>query len=214
MTPVEPAPDLPWQRQRRSGLLAIALSSLVAAALWFAICRYAPAIEGMVTVEARMGFALKCAVMAVLFTLLTGVNAVAHERLVTPAFDPLAGYENRRFRVNQRYLQNTVEQTLIFLPGLFGLAYYVADMRAVLATTVVWVLARLAFWIGYHRSAAMRAMGAPGMGLALVLLIYVAVRIGYEAAGEAGAWGVLVAYLLFEAVLFWTTRAREGGLDA
>ena len=58
-------------------------------------------------------------------------------------------------RVNQRYLQNTLEQTVIFLVGLFGLAAYMADgnqMRAVLASAVVWTLGRLAFWGGYHVS--------------------------------------------------------------
>ena len=52
-------------------------------------------------------------------------------------------------RVNQRFLQNTLEQTTVFLIGLLGLAVYMEDgnqMRAVLATAVVWTLGRLAFW--------------------------------------------------------------------
>jgi O-antigen/teichoic acid export membrane protein len=95
-----------------------------------------------------MVFTLKCSCLAVLFCLVTGVEAVAHERLSSPAFDPLSGFETRRLRVNQRYLQNTLEQILVFVAGLFGLAVYSPDgsaMRAVLATTVVWILARFAF---------------------------------------------------------------------
>jgi hypothetical protein len=30
-----------------------------------------------------------------------------------------------------------------------------------------------------------------------------------DAAGPAGQWGVLAAFVLFEGVLFWTTRARQ-----
>ena len=133
---------------------------------------------------------MKCFCIAVLFCLVTGVEAVAHERLSSPAFDPLSGSETRRLRVNQRYLQNTLEQILVFATGLLGLVAYCPDgsaMRAVLATSVVWILARFAFWIGYHRSAAMRGLGAPGMALSMIVLLYVAGRIGYEVGGFVGA---------------------------
>jgi uncharacterized MAPEG superfamily protein len=155
-----------------------------------------------------MLFTLKCCCLAVLFCLVTGVEAVAHERLSSPAFDPLSGFETRRLRVNQRYLQNTLEQILVFAAGLFCLAAYSPDgsaMRAVLATTIVWILARAAFWIGYHRSAAMRGLGAPGMALSMIVLLYVAGRIGYEAGGFVGAAVPVVAFLAIEAFLFRAT---------
>ena len=209
MNPRAPEPG-DWRSQRRVGIVAIAWAILIAAALWFAIRFWAPPIEGMDTLGSRMVFALKCGAVAVLFTLVTGVEAVAHERLQSPAFDPLQGHETRRLRVNQRYLQNTLEQTVVFLVALFGLAAYMDDggqMRAVLATAVVWTLARLAFWIGYHRSAAMRGLGAPGMLVGMLALIYVAMRVGHDLAGSLGEWAVLGAFLLFEALLFWKTRA-------
>lgn len=79
-------------------------------------------------------------------------------------------------------------------------------MRAVLATTVVWILARFAFWIGYHRSAAMRGLGAPGMALSLIILLYIAGRIGYEVGGLVGAAVPIVGFLAIEAYLFRVTR--------
>jgi hypothetical protein len=93
--------------------------------------------------------------------------------------------------------------------GGFGLAAYSTDgeaMRAVEATTIVWVLARLAFWIGYHRSAAMRGTGASSIALSLLVLIYVVGRIGFDVAGLAGTIAVISAFLVFEAFLFWATR--------
>jgi hypothetical protein len=60
---------------------------------------------------------------------------VAHERLSSAAFDPLSGFETQRLRINQRYLQNTLEQIVVFGAALFGLAVYASDgaaMRAVL----------------------------------------------------------------------------------
>jgi uncharacterized MAPEG superfamily protein len=152
--------------------------------------------------------ALKCCAMAALFCLFMGTEAVAHERLQSPAFDPLAGHETRRLRVNKQYLQNTLEQFVIFVVGLFGLAAYGESMRAVIATTVIWILFRFAFWIGYHHSAAMRAAGAPGLLVGQLLLIYSCMRVGGDIAGDVGAWTTLVIYLAFESLLFWHTRAR------
>jgi hypothetical protein len=196
-------------RERRAGMIAIAAVMPVALLLWLAIAYLVPPLAGMDSLGDRMLFTLKCCCLTVLFCLVTGVEAVAHERLSSPAFDPLSGFETRRLRVNQRYLQNTLEQILVFAAGLSGLAAYSPDgwaMRAVLATTVVWILARFAFWIGYNRSAAMRGLGAPGMALSMIVLLYVAGRIGYEVGGFIGAVIPVVAFLAIEACLFRATR--------
>jgi hypothetical protein len=196
-------------RERRDGMTVIAAVMPVALLLWLAIAYLVPPLAGMDSLGSRMLFTLKCYCLAVLFCLVTGVEAVAHERLSSAAFDPLSGFETRRLRVNQRYLQNTLEQILVFAAGLFGLAAYSQDgsaMRAVLATTVVWVLARFAFWIGYHRSAAMRSLGAPGMALSMIVLLYVAGRIGYEVGGLVGAAVPIVLFLVIEVCLFRATR--------
>lgn len=201
-----------FRRQRARGIVAIAAASLIAAGLWLGIDRLMPPLAGMDGVADRMLFTLRCCCVAVLFCLVTGVEAVAHERLTSPAFDPLARFETRRLRVNQRYLQNTVEQILVFGVSLFGLAAYCADgaaMRAVVATTVVWIVARIAFWLGYHRSAALRGLGAPGMMLSMIVLLYVAARFGHEIAGVAGAVVPVAAFLLAEVVLFRGTRSKE-----
>jgi fatty-acid desaturase len=111
--------------------------------------------------------------------------------------------------VNLRYLQNTLEQIVIFAAGLFGLALYLdtgESMRVVVASTIVWVLNRYAFWIGYHRSAAMRGLGAPSMALSLIMLLYVTARIGNDIAGTAGAVVAILLYLAVESVLFRKTR--------
>jgi len=206
----EREPD--YRRQRRAGIVWIAVGGVVAVALWLAIDCGMPPLAGMENLAQRMVFTLKCCCLAVLFCLVSGVEAVAHERLSSPAFDPLTGYETRRLAVNQRYLQNTLEQTVVFVAALFGLTAYSTSgsaMRAVVATTVVWILARFAFWLGYHRSAAMRGLGAPGMAASMIVLLYVAGRFGHEVAGLAGAVGLVGGFLAIEAVLFWSTATRR-----
>ena len=200
-----------WRAQRRTGMGAIAVATIVAAALWFGIYRYAPPLAGMDDAAARMLVALKCLAVATLFCLVAGVEAVAHERLQSPAFDPLLGHDTRRLRVNLRYLQNTLEQLIVLAVALFGLAAFLGSgesMRAVPATAIVWIAGRFAFWIGYHRSAALRGLGAPGMLVTMLALLYVVWRIGDEVAGPAGGWALIAAFLLLEAVLFRVTRER------
>ena len=204
-----PEPDDDWQGKRKSGMGAIAASMTASLVLWFALYRFLPPLEGMDDLGARMLVALKCLVFATLFTLVAGVEAIAHERLQSTAFDPLAGHETRCLRVNLRFLQNTFEQIVIFAVGLFGLAAYMTGgeaMRAVVATTVVWILNRYAFWIGYHRSAAMRGLGAPSMAIGLVMLLYVAARIGGDLAGTGGVAVAIGLFVGLEAVLFLKTR--------
>jgi hypothetical protein len=198
-----------WKQQRRAGTSAIATSMIVSVVLWLALYWLLPPLEGMDNLGARMLVALKCVAVATLFCFVAGVEAVAHERLQSDAFDPLAGHQSKRLQVNLRYLQNTLEQLIVFAVGLFGLAAYLTTgeaMRAVIATTVVWILSRFAFWIGYHRSAAMRGLGAPGMAIAMIVLIYVVARVGGDLAGTAGTVIAVAAFLALEAVLFLKTR--------
>jgi hypothetical protein len=182
-----------WRRQRRQGLWAIAASAFVAAAIWLAIRHLAPPVAQMETIADRLIFAFNCWCFAVFFCLAMGIEAVAHERLQSPAFDPLTGYETRRLRVNQRYLQNTLEQLVLFTAALFGLAIYSdggEGMRAVEATAF---------------------LGAPGLMLSLIVLIYVIIRISLDLGGLFAAAGVVGLFLAIEAVLFRTTRSRAEG---
>ena len=190
-------------------IVPIVVAFPVATALWLATYYLTPYLPGMDEITARLVLALKCCFVTVLFCLVTGIEAVAHERLRSPAIDPMSGYETRRMRLNLRYLQNTLEQLAMFVPGLFGLAVYCSDggsMRAVIATTIVWIIARIAFWIGYHRSSAERGFGAPGMMLAMIVLLYVCAKFGFEIAGAVGMAAPLVLFAAAEAVLFWGTR--------
>jgi len=191
----------------------IAIAFPIAIALWFGTYYLLPPIAGMETLLDRLVFALKCSAVAILFCFVMAIEAVAHERLRSPAIDPLSGYDTRRMRVNLRYLQHTLEQLVVFLPGLFGLAAYSADgsaMRWVVAATVVWIAARIAFWIGYHRSSAERGYGAPGMVVAMLMLLYVSARFGFEIAGWAGAAGIVVLFGLMETIITLKTAPETG----
>ena len=184
-------------------MAGIAAGTLITAVLWFALLSYLPApatANPFVT-------ALACSAIAALLTLVAGVEAVAHERLVTPAIDPLAGVETQRMRVNLRYLANTVEQFIIFSAGLLLLSFY-APSRILVIVTVVWVVARWAFWIGYHRSPLLRGIGAPGMAQSLIVLLYAVYRFAIDAYGKPTAIGLMLVFAMIEACLFWAVLRR------
>jgi hypothetical protein len=149
--------------------------------------------------------ALACCAIAALLTLVMGVEAIAHERLVTPAIDPLAGFETRRMRVNFRYLSNTVEQFIVFAAGLLALAAYISP-RLLVIVTIVWIVTRWAFWIGYHFSPLLRGIGAPGMLQSMIVLLYVAWRWGNDAYGAAAGILLLAIFVAIEAFLFWAVK--------
>lgn len=189
----------------------IAIVFPIAIAIWLGVYFLWPNIAGMSDLAARLAYALKWCCIASLLCLLTGVEAVAHERFQTDAFDPLAGHETRRLKINERYLQNTLEQTALFVPGLLALAVYCPDgqsMRAVVATAITWIISRGAFWIGYNQGSQYRIIGIPGMGLNMLVLLYVCGRFGYETAGWGGAAVPLGLFGLIELVLVRATRQK------
>ena len=184
--------------QRRVVWAAIAASMVAAGVIWKALLQFLPAPTNAEPLPAAIG----CSAIAALLALLPGIEAIAHERLVTAAIDPLSGVESRRMRVNFRYLSNTLEQFIVFATGLLALSAYVSP-RLLLIVTIVWIIARWAFWIGYHLSPLLRALGAPGMAQSLIVLAYVAFRFGSTVYGPAVGIAFVAIYALIEGFLFW-----------
>jgi len=147
-------------------------------------------------------FVLGCTGAAALLGFLPGIEAVAHERLFSRAIDPLAGADSRRLIVNQRYVQNTLEQFCLFAPGLALLGIYAADLRAVAATTITWVLGRWAFWIGYHRDPVLRGIGASSLAQSLIVLAWGVGVFGHELAGWPGGVALVGPFVAIEIYLF------------
>lgn len=191
--------------QQRGTLLAtIAASFFVAAALWWLLFRFLPEPANLLPVQTAVG----CIAVAALLTVFAGIEAIAHERFVTAAVNPLAGVETPRLRVNFRYLSNTVEQFIVFATGLLALAAYWSP-RLLVIVTIVWVLARWAFWIGYHKDPLWRAIGAPGMLQSILVLLYVAWRFGRDSYGSAAGIALVIIFLVIEAILFWAVTRRS-----
>lgn len=198
-------PDKVTPQQRRTTLSGIAVGFAATAALWYLLLKFLPAPATTDSFKTS----LACCAVAALLTLVAGVEAVAHERLVTPAIDPFAGFETQRMRVNLRYLSNTLEQFIVFALGLLALSAY-ASPRLLIIVTLVWILTRWAFWLGFHRSPLLRGIGAPGMLQSMIVLLYAAYRFGQDSYGQVAAILLVAAFAVIEGVLSWSvTRTAQ-----
>ena len=152
---------------------SLSLIGLAVAALgWWAIAGAIAVPRGASSMAFRLGLALAALLPAVM-VLAAMILAQMLLRFATSAFDPLAGRDGRLLHLNQRVIQNTVEQLAVLAPALLAWAAgaEAAAMPWVIALAFVFAAARLVFWIGYLIDPVGRAVGmAPSAVAALVAL--------------------------------------------
>ena len=146
-------------------------SAAVTVALIVLLLPLFPAPEGVSALQARLALAARLSLWPalVLFAMVAGVMAV---RGRTRAFNPIEDGESRAYRVMQRVLSNTVEQTLVFLPALAALSTLlpVDSLGALRLATALFVAGRLLFWAGYLVHPYARA---PGMAMTFTVNLVV-----------------------------------------
>ena len=137
-----------------SGIAAMAL------AMWLLSTRALPPPAGMETLADRLGYALRWVAFAAL-PLFAMLAAVGNARFASKAIDPTRGAEDRTMIVNGRVADNTTQQFLLFAAGALGLAASLSPgrMQVIAAAAIVFVVARLAFWVGYRIDPLYRAFG-------------------------------------------------------
>ncbi len=116
--------------------------------------------------------------------LLAMIVAVGNARALGPAIDPTLGNEDRAMQINIRVASNTFEQFVLFAAGSLGLAASIepAQVKIVGAAAIVFVAARIAFWIGYRIHPLYRAAGFASTAYLNICLIAAAL---YFAAAKA-----------------------------
>ena len=108
----------------------------------------------------RIAFAVRWAVPpALLFFVM--VAAVGNARFTSEAIDPTLGKESPTMVVDGRVADNTLQQLVVFLIGMLGLAVTLPLYRLsiVAAVSITFVIMRLAFWVGYRIKPVYRAFG-------------------------------------------------------
>ena len=134
-----------------------------------------PSIENMNETLDRIVFTFWMNAVAIL-PLFAGIIVVGNNRFLTDAIDPLRHAESRVIEINERYLDNTLQQYLVFLVGTVALSTFLdgQSMKLIVALTVVFILARIVFWVGYRIDPLYRAPGMAAtiyMNLGIILSV-------------------------------------------
>jgi hypothetical protein len=148
---------------RDQKIVAIGAASGVASmalAMWLLSTRVLPAPAGVETIGDRLGYAMRWDAFAAL-PLFAMIATIGNARATSAAIDPTLGLESKAMIVNGRVADNTTQQYLLFLAGSLALAASLppAHVQVTGAAAIVFVAARLAFWVGYRIAPLYRAFG-------------------------------------------------------
>jgi predicted small integral membrane protein len=146
------------QRKVLAGMAAAVVFSVAFFELAFRMTAIDLTPPGGTETAWRIEYALKCEVFAAL-CLLAGIGMIANRRFFIPA--AIQGDPTPAIEIDRRYLQNTLEQLVLAIVAHLALATIVApeSIRAVAVLVMLFVIGRVTFWIGYHRSGPARAFG-------------------------------------------------------
>jgi len=112
------------------------------------------------TVGHRIALVIKNAVFAILPAVLA-ICIVAAQRLDPSMWVGRTAKPNSALDINTRFILNTFEQFILFFIGNAALALYcpIEEARSLIILTVLFVLGRVLFWVGYHYNPYVRAFG-------------------------------------------------------
>ncbi len=140
-----------------SAIAAVIFSTVFVLITYFFISWSLPLLD---TQEQRVIFTLRCQIFPALM-LLAGIIAVSINRFSSNAINPLAGAESASMSVHLRYLSNTLEQFVLFFTATLVLATFLDShsMKLIPILTTLFVLGRIAFWVGYLQNPLNRCFG-------------------------------------------------------
>lgn len=183
-----------------AGVMACAV--IIVAAIW-ALAFWVPIQQPALPANGGE-LAVSSIALASVLTLLLMIESVAHERLFSDSFNPLAQRDSERLKINQRVLQNTLEQPPLFGAGIAMICWLYpleAAFRASLAATIVWILSRWIFWIGYHFGPRHRIAGLIGSAQSMIILLATFAVLGWRMDGLAGATLVCSIFSIGEFII-------------
>ena len=127
------------------------------------------------TPASRLVYALQANVVAIL-PLFIMIITVANARFLSDAIDQTRLAESKAMQIDGRVVDNTLQQNFVFVVATLALSAIapIAQLQVVWACTIVFVIARLVFWLGYRINPLYRAPGMSAtayMNLGMILYI-------------------------------------------
>src|SRR5262245_18916591 len=146
-----------WFALRKSAVTSVAIGSVTWVVALLVAWKAWPRMDAPAD---RLAYAVQLLVPVAVLVLLM-VSACFRLFDTPKAANPFNNAESDGWKVHQRVLSNTVEQSLIFVPLLLALAARVPPEQARILPilTALWCAGRLLFWIGYRIRPALRVPG-------------------------------------------------------
>jgi uncharacterized membrane protein YecN with MAPEG domain len=137
----------------------------------YALAGWMPALPDYADAGDRFAFAVNWLALAAA-PLFFAIASVGTGRFKSEAIDPTAGKESRAMVINGRVADNTLQQYALLVAASLAVAAsaHGRDLWIVAAAAVVFVVARVAFWIGYRIHPLYRAAGMAATSYLCVLL--------------------------------------------
>ncbi len=160
--------------QGRVYVLTGGLCGFVVIAVWFAYVPDLIAVGHIAETLDRLVLGVRWAALLQV-PLALGIVAVAQQRFWSSRYaDGSAPISGSSLDINRRYLTNTVEQTLLATVGTLALAVTAPPdyLSFVPALAMLFVLARICFWVGYLIHPYARAFGLV-LTLAPTIAVYI-----------------------------------------
>jgi hypothetical protein len=123
----------------------------------------------------RLAYALRANIVAIVPFFIMLIT-VGNSRFLSEAIDPTRGAESRSMEIDGRVCDNTLQQNFVFALASLALSTLVAlhHLQVVWACTIVFVVARGVFWLGYRLNPLYRAPGMSAtayMNLGMILYV-------------------------------------------
>jgi MAPEG family len=134
------------------------------------------------TLGERLAYALRANIVAIVPFFIMLIT-VGNSRFLSEAIDPTRRAEGRSLEIDGRVADNTLQQNFVFAIATLALSTVVRlqNLQVVWACTIVFVIARAVFWLGYRLNPLYRAPGMSAtlymnLGMILYVLLYTFVR--------------------------------------
>ena len=161
-------------------ILGIIASWVVAAAFYTATFLILLETRWLSSAEPQTLFSLSLTFSAA--PLAFGIGWAARTRHFEQDIDGAAPASGSPLDLTLRFVQNTVEQTVLFVIALFSFYTNAADYAMMLPVMAIWfVVARIAFWIGYRRENSVhRAFGFAGTFHTTIVILTISILASFE----------------------------------
>jgi hypothetical protein len=119
-----------------------------------------PESKIMDTTANRLAYALAANMLAILPFFVMMVN-VGNRRFLSRAIDPTKHVEDSSMEIDGRVTDNTLQQTFVFFVASLALSTVLpfTHLHVIWAAAIWFVIARIAFWVGYRMHPLLRAPG-------------------------------------------------------